>query len=389
MKLAFIAPRFPEAGVVGGAETLIRSLADYLGGQGNEVHFLTTCARDHHTWKNEIPPGEKTDGHLTVHFFPVNEDRDVSVFLRLQEQVSSGKDVSPSDQARWMRESVNSRALEAWLEAEGASFDAIIAGPYLYGITYHALRVHPDRSWLLPCLHDEAFAYQSVIGDLFHQVKGVLFNSEPEQALAERLYGLPHQKGAIVGMGLEPFKVDAKAFAARHGITQPYVLYAGRREPLKGTPLLLDYVNTFRLNTQRDIKLVLTGSGAIDIPRELEGHVIDVGFVSEQEKHEAMAGARVFIHPSVNESFGIVLLESWLAGTPALVHAKSEVLKFQCQRSGGGLWFRYYPEFEAMLLALLDRKDLHGQLASSGNAYVRTSFTWSSVAARFSAAVGT
>ena len=148
-------------------------------------------------------------------------------------------------------------------------------------------------------------------------------------------------------------------------------------------------MNTFRLNTQRDIKLVLTGSGDIDIPRELEGHVIDVGFVSEQEKHEAMAGARVFIHPSVNESFGIVLLESWLAGTPALVHAKSEVLTFQCQQSGGGLWFRYYPEFEAMLLALLDRKDLHGQLASSGNAYVRTSFTWSSVAARFSAAVGT
>ena len=40
-----------------------------------------------------------------------------------------------------------------------------------------------------------------------------------------------------------------------------------------------------------------------------------------------MAGALAFCHPSVNESFGIVLLESWLARTPALVHAGSDVLQ--------------------------------------------------------------
>jgi glycosyltransferase involved in cell wall biosynthesis len=287
-----------------------------------------------------------------------------------------------------MDESVNSRALEAWLTTHGAAFDAIIAGPYLFGITYHALQLHPERSWLLPCLHDESFAYQSVISDLFHRVRGILFNAEPEQALAERLYGIAHEKGTVVGMGLEPFEIDATAFATRHGITQPYVLYCGRREPLKGTPLLLDYVNTFRLNTKRDIKLVLTGSGEIDVPDELEGHVIDAGFVSEQEKHEAMAGATAFIHPSVNESFGIVLLEAWLAGTPALVHAKSEVLQFQCRQSGGGLWFRYYPEFEAMLSMLLDTKDLREGLASAGRSYVESTFAWSSVADRFSAALG-
>ena len=110
-----------------------------------------------------------------------------------------------------MRESVNSRAMEAWLKAQGADMDGIIAGPYLFGVTWHALQVHPERSWLLPCLHDEAFAYQEVIGDLFRKVKGLLFNALPEQELAERLYGVPREKGTVVGMGLESFEVDASA----------------------------------------------------------------------------------------------------------------------------------------------------------------------------------
>jgi glycosyltransferase involved in cell wall biosynthesis len=111
--------------------------------------------------------------------------------------------------------------------------------------------------------------------------------------------------------------------------------------------------------------------------------VLDFGYVSEAEKREAMAGAQVFIHPSTNESFGIVLLEAWMAGTPALVHAKSEVLRWQCGQADAGLWFQYYPEFEAMMDLLLGNAPLRRQLGENGRRRVKSLYSPEAVAHRF------
>jgi glycosyltransferase involved in cell wall biosynthesis len=256
-------------------------------------------------------------------------------------------------------------------------------GPYLFGLIYYAAQIHPHKTLLVPCLHDEPFAYLRVMHTLFHAVAGLLFNTEPEQHLAERLYQIPTARAAVVGMGLDPFTADPDSFRRRHRIDTPYVLYAGRREPLKGTPLLLDYLHAFRKRTGHDLRLVLTGSGPIEPPADLAPAILDLGFVSEQEKHDAMAGALAFIHPSLNESLGIVLLEAWLAGTPGLVHAESPVLRWQCATSGGGLWFRHYPDFEEILQRLLADTPLTQQLGESGRAYVQRTYAWPAVEQRF------
>jgi glycosyltransferase involved in cell wall biosynthesis len=262
-------------------------------------------------------------------------------------------------------------------------------GPYLFGLVYAASRIHPEKTLLIPCLHDEPFAYTSVMADMFRNVRGFLFNSEPEQALATRLYGLRPEQGAVVGMGLTPFEADGKSFITRHGITAPYVMYSGRREGGKGTPILTAYLQAFRQRTGRDIRLVCTGSGPIDAPPELQPFITDLGFVSEQEKHDAMAGAEVFIHPSTFESLGIVLLESFLAGTPALVHAGSEVLQWQCRKSRAGLWFRNYPEFEEALQILLRDEELRDAMGRFGRDYVISQYAWPAVEARFQKALDT
>ncbi len=222
---------------------------------------------------------------------------------------------------------------------------------------------------------------------MFDAVAGYMFNTEPERDLAIRLFDVPARKCSVVGMGLDPRPSDGTAAVARFRLDTPYLLYSGRREPLKGTPLLLDYVETFRERTRRDVKLVFTGSGPFHPSPELEPHVRDLGFVSEQEKHDVMAGALAFCHPSVNESLSIVLLESWLAGTPALVHAAGEVLRWQCRRSGGGLWFRNYPEFEEELSLLLDDRPLRASMGRAGRDYVLSEYTWAAVEQRLFAAL--
>ena len=380
-RIAFICPRFSEQGTVGGAETLIKALAERLAAAGRDVDILTTCARDHFTWKNEIPAGTRTFGNLTVTFFPVNEDRDHGTFARLQQSIDRRQKLSREDEELWIANSVNSRELIQHLEDKRTHYDRIIAGPYLFGMTYFASLVAPDKFFLVSCLHDEPFAYLSIMRDLFHRAAGILFNTAPEKALAQRLYSTG-DRGAVVGLGLDDFPSNDAAFRRKHQITQPYIIYSGRRETMKGTPLLTAFMHAFRQRTGRDVRLVFTGSGPIEAPAEMTESILDAGFVSEQEKHDAMAGAVCFIHPSVNESLGIVLLESWLARTPALVHAKSDVLRDQCHRSGGGLWFRYYPEFEECLLRFLDDTTLRNAMAESGRRFVLDQYSWPAVEAR-------
>lgn len=381
-RIAFLCPRFSEGATVGGAETLLKNLADRAAAAGRQVTFLTTCAQNHFTWENSLSPGRKRVGQLDVHFFPVNENRNLETFLRVQDVISRHGTYSIDDERAWIRNSVNSDALIEHLHTHGDDYDRIIMGPYLFGLVFFAAQVHPGKTWLVPCLHDEPFAYLRIMRELFGSAAGFLFNTEPERDLAQHLFDIADANCHVVGMGLEPFDVSPDAFVARQALRAPYVMYSGRREPLKGTPLLLDYMTSFRARTGQDIKLVFTGSGPIEPPDELAPHIRDLGFVSEQEKREAMAGALAFIHPSVNESLGIVLLEAWLARTPALVHADSAVLKWQCRRSGGGLWFRNYPEFEEELLLLAGNGAVADEMGAAGRAYVEQVYAWPAVEQR-------
>ncbi len=386
-RIAFLSPRFADGPTVGGAETLLRRLAERVAAAGRDVTFLTTCATDHFTWANALPPGDRKVGRITVRYFPVDATRDVPTFLAVQNRISRLAQVTRDEELVWLKNSVNSEALYAHLRDEGQAYDRVVMGPYLFGLVYFASRILPDRTLLLPCLHDESFAYLSVMRDLFESVRGCLFNTVPERDLAARLFTLPPAHSSVVGMGLDPFTADAERFRRARGIRQPYVLYAGRREPGKGTPLLMDYLGVFRERTRQDVKLVLTGSGPIDPPPALAPHVIDLGFVSEEVKHDAMAGAVAFCHPSVNESLSIVILESWLAGTPVLVHAGGEVMRYQCRQSNGGLWFRNYPEFEESLMLLLTRPEIRQAMAARGKRFVESEYAWPQVEARLLAAL--
>ena len=387
MNIAVVAPRLHEAGTVGGAETLLHSMALDAARLGHRVELLCTCARNHHTWANELPAGVFERDGLTVRRFPVDA-RDTGIYAKAQVDLARGCSLSPEEQLLWLRNGVNSAPLVEWLKSGEANYDRILVGPYLFGLAYEVCRAAPDRTLLVPCFHDECYARVPALHEAFRRVRGFLFNTEPERDLAHKLMpGLAPRTEAVVAMGIEPFDVSKSAFAERTGLRAPFVIYSGRREGAKGTPILVDYLDAFRKRTGRDVHLVLTGSGDVEIPPSLSPCVHDLGFVSEEEKREAMAGAVAFVHPSVNESLSIVVLESWLARTPVLVHAKGVVLKWQCTSSCGGLWFGNYPEFEEELSLLLDEPATAAKLAGQGRRYVLSRYAPDAVRERFRAAL--
>ena len=378
-RIAFVCPRFAEGATVGGAETLLRWQAERAALAGRRVTFLTTCATNHFTWANELPAGTKEVGSIAVHRFPVDEDRDVEAFLRVQSAICSGGLVTADDERTWIGNSVNSRQMYGYLEAHLEDFDRVVAGPYLFGITEAVSRIAGPKFMLVPCLHDEGFARVGLIRRMFEASGSIGFNAEPERELASRLYTLKPGGAAVIGMGIPSFDVPPDAFARRRGLSVPYLMYSGRREGGKGTPLLMDYFALFRKHIDRPLKLLLSGSGEVNPPASVKDDVIDLGFLSEDEKREAMAGAVAFCHPSVNESFSIVQLEAFMARTPALVHGMCEVTTFHCRMARAGLWFRTYPEFEEGLLRLLDQPGLRQALGGAGRRYVLERYTCEAV----------
>ena len=186
--LAVVSPRLHEPGTVGGAETLLYTLARDAAAAGCRVELLATCARSHVTWANEAPEGAFERDGMSIRRFPVDSDRDAGAFQRYNEAICRGETLTDDEEADWLRQSVNSAALVGHLREHLGRYDFVLAGPYLFGLVEAAMRAAGDKALLVPCLHDEAFARVRRIARMFGTVRGCLFNTEPERALAHRLY---------------------------------------------------------------------------------------------------------------------------------------------------------------------------------------------------------
>ena len=380
-------PRY-EPVSAGGAEVHAQHLAERIKKRGHSVEVLTTCARDHFTWKNYYEPGKKTINGILVWRFRVNLNRRSDEFLTIQNRIDHRLDVSLEEQIRWIKESVNSDELYGYIDKHRHNYDCFIFIPYLFGLTYWGVQVCPEKSLLIPCLHDETFAYLKIYKTLFDKVKGLMFNTFPEIELAKKLYQVPNEKISMVSLGFETNRhYNPGDFRKKYALTAPFMLFAGRREGGKNTPLLIEYFRTYKSYNKNDLKLVLLGTGEVNIPVESKKDILDFGYIMEKEKLDGFGAALFFCQPSVNESLSIVTMESWLSGRPALVHGDCAVTKDHCLRSQGGLFFKNYFEFEGCLNFFLREKDLTDRMGQNGKSYVEKNFSWEAVLDRFEAAL--
>jgi glycosyltransferase involved in cell wall biosynthesis len=387
-KLAIVVPRYGKS-LGGGAETLMRELAHKLIEHGvvKQIEVWTTCALDHRTWENVLPAGVEQDELITVRRFPV-DPRDLEVFIRAEQVIHQRLGLHINDQLSWLAESVNSKALYSHIAKNGESFDLILFAPYLFATTFWGAMIFPERSAIVPCLHDEPYAYLEIFNILFHKVRGLIFNAQAEGELANRLYGLGQieAKGGVVGMGFEPIdKIPLLSEEVRQKINnQQFILYSGRKEQGKNLDLLIEnYRFYIEQNPSSNLLFVIIGSGEINFCQPLPSGVLDLGFVSEEQKKALMHNALVLCQPSTNESFSIVLMESWQLRTPVLVHADCAVTKEHVCNSSGGLYFANREEFNEILKIMQSDKNLRDTLGIAGEKYVSTVYSWSAVVARF------
>ena len=126
------------------------------------------------------------------------------------------------------------------------------------------------------------------------------------------------------------------------------------------------------------LTLVLAGKNHLDLPERAD--IQAVGFISEEDKFDGIVGAKALVMPSTYESLSMIVLESWLMGTPTLVNGECEVLKDQTRLSGGGLYYTSSAEFFYGLSRLLTQSDEERNLlGTSGRRFVKTRYNWSKI----------
>jgi glycosyltransferase involved in cell wall biosynthesis len=373
-RIGFVPPRYGED-FVGGAEAVVRELALGLAGRGWEVEVLTTCARDHFSWANELPEGMSHDGPVTVRRFPAEITTARAERALIGAAIHRGDPVDIGMQQRWMNDDLRCSRLFHHLLDHADEYRALVFAPYLFWTTFAAGQVAPERTILMPCLHDEPEAGLEIFRPLFEGAAGLWFLSDPEQALAQQLFHLGAQQ-AVVGSPVHAPATTPDPAAARRCFDLPerFALYAGRREGAKRWPWLLDAFGRAVEHGALPLGLVTMGSGAIEVPDELADRVVDLGFVDADDRLGVFAAADAYVQPSPYESFSRSIMEAWLVGTPVIANADSEVVAWHCRRSGGGLVYRDRYELEECLRFVADRPDDARALAQGAAEYVRTNY---------------
>jgi glycosyltransferase involved in cell wall biosynthesis len=138
---------------------------------------------------------------------------------------------------------------------------------------------------------------------------------------------------------------------------QPYFLFVGRLEKMKGAQVLIE---AFRNYSKADLLIVGDGANEAELKRQAQGlsQVHFLGRLPYSRLQGLFRHAQALLVPSIGyETLGIVILEAFVQGTPAIVNNLG-ALPDIVNQSGGG--FVYHDQ--AGLIAAMENLRLDSSL---------------------------
>lgn len=384
MKIGFVTPWF-GMDIQGGAEAELRELVLHLKETDLDFEVLTTCVKSFNSnWSdNYHREGTTIENGITVRRFAVDK-RDCVAFDNVNRKLMQNIQITQEEELIFIREMINSSSLYKYMRDNKDSYTLFVFIPYMFGTTYYGVEINPSKAVLIPCFHDESYFYMEIFKGLYSKVAGIIYNAKPEKELTERNYNLQNVEQIVMGIGMDTdIYGDANCFRNKYKIERPFIIYAGRKDVGKNVDMLLKYFSEYHKRHSSELALVLIGGGKIDIPSNISDKVYDLGFVNKQDKYNAYAAATVLCQPSNNESFSLVIMESWLCKRPVLVSNECAVTKNFVIESNGGLYFKNYYEFEGCLNYLLENKETADCMGNNGRNYVMKNFAWNEIVDKY------
>jgi glycosyltransferase involved in cell wall biosynthesis len=373
VKIAVVVQRYGSA-INGGAELHARYIAERLARYA-DVEVLTTCAADYVTWRNELPAGVEQVNRVAVRRFRVKHERDTRGFAKRSDRVFEQRH-SIADELDWLdAEGPTSPALIDYVAKHAVDFDFCLFFSYRYYHAFHGARAAAGRAILVPTAERDPAIGLAVFQPLFRSVRAVMYNSPEERSMINAVAHNETVPGVVVGVGSDvPASTQPNRFRQKHHVRGPFAIYVGRIDQNKGCTELFEFFQQYLRDPAGKLSLVLIGNSLLEIPSH--PRIRHLGFLDDVDKFDAIAAAELLIMPSYYESLSMVALEAWALGRPVLANGKCDVLKGQCIRSNGGLYYENLSEFIATLEALEQNRWLAGSLGRNGRQFFKDQYDW-------------
>jgi glycosyltransferase involved in cell wall biosynthesis len=176
---------------------------------------------------------------------------------------------------------------------------------------------HPERT------HREIRRdYPALAAQHAHRADRVIVPSEHTAGEVSGAFGVDRECIVVCPPGVPEWSSPARGFDPAG-----YVLFIGTTEPRKNVPALLEASAQLVAEGRVKPRLVLAGRAGSDAERcqvmaarpPLAGRVDFLGYVADAERQRVYTGARVLVLPSLEEGFGMPVLEAMSLGVPVIV----------------------------------------------------------------------
>jgi glycosyltransferase involved in cell wall biosynthesis len=167
---------------------------------------------------------------------------------------------------------------------------------------------------------------------------------------------------------------------------KPKILFIGSLSAHKRVDLL---IKSFP-NLPSNITLIIAGQKTLFYPQIkklidslnplIKSHIKFIFNFPQSKLASLIDNCDVLVLPSIQESFGLVLIEAWSRSKPAIV-SDIPVLSEMIQKTNGGLTFKKdnLSDLSQKIEILINQPKLRHQFGQNGLNYVKNNYTWDQV----------
>lgn len=228
-------------------------------------------------------------------------------------------------------------------------------------------------------------AYRFTIRRAVSHAKRIVTVSRWSETQLHRAYPMTEKKTRVTYEAADPLPtpVDWSAITA-HGVTKPYILYAGNTYPHKNLERLVEALQLMH-TAGENIQLVLVGKRdyfsqrleALVKERPVQ-NIVFFGYASDAELNALYRHAQAYVFPSLSEGFGLPGLEAMQAQTP-VVAAKASCLP-EIYGSAAAYFDPHVPaDMARQITAVVKDQTLRSHLITAGAAKVQE-YSWERMA---------
>lgn len=383
-KIALVNQRYGLE-VNGGSEYYTRLIAEKLA-KDYQVEVFTSKALSYEKWANYYIDDLENINGVTVRRFEVKHERR-NLLMKILTRMITKLHLNFEWMCNiWVRQQgPYVPDLIQYIKEHKNEYDAFIFVTYLYYPTVAGLQAVKEKAIFIPTAHDEPYIHFKSHSKLFNMPRAIIYLTEEEKALVERLYNNQSVKSIVAGVGIDvPENIDNNRFREKYNIKSDYIVYVGRIDKSKGCHEMLHYFMEY-YKRNNNIHLVLMGQLFMDIPKHPAIHYL--GFVSENDKFDGISGAELLWLPSQFESLSIAVLEAMSLSVPILVNGNCDVLKGHCDKSSGGLYYTCYEECQTALDKLLE-ENCQEKMGESAHKYIERNYLWHHIIKKMESLIG-